>query len=847
MKASILKYLRVRTLQVSLIALLGAGLAACGGGESTVQNQNTSGSGAATTYTGPAPATADVQAFKLNVWDNLNPTNRCNDCHDVGGIAPTPFVRMDDVNLAYAAVNSLVDLQTPANSALVTKMTAGSGHNCWLGSNQACADVITAYITAWAGGATSGGNVITLTPPSPLKDPGAFKNFPPSSALFASTVHPLLVANCTNCHVDSAADAQSPFFADTDADSAYEAAKAKMNLNDPADSRFVIRLRDQFHNCWDPNATGSSDCPTSATVMENAIIAFANGVQATPVTHPVTSKAMILALDGIVSSGGSRIEDNVIAKYEFKTGSGTRVFDTSGVSPDTHLDLSGGYSWVGGWGIDLTNGKAQALTGDSVKLYNMITATGEYTIEAWVAPANVSQDNTARIISYSAGTSQRNFTLGQSLYNYDVMHRSTTTDLNGEPTLSTADADEDLQATLQHVVVTYDPVNGRRIYVNGTFTDDIDPIAGGTLVDWDNSFAFVMGNEVSNDRPWAGTIRFVAIHNRALDQAAITQNFNVGVGEKFFLLFNVGTHSGNPQDYVLFEVSQFDSYSYLFNNPRYISLDSNVIPDGIALAGMRIGVNGSEATVGQAYTNINTTISSSLYTPGMGQPLSPMGTVIPLQNGASFDEFFLTFEVLGGSTHAFSEPPVVAPASPPDLPAAPVIGLRTFDEIDATMSSITDVSREQVDVEGVYQTVKQQLPTVESIEGFLSAHQMAISQMAIEYCSALVDNNGQTSRDSYFPNFFPPNGQAPAAADTAFDTAGKRDMIIIPLMNKVMNTNLTVQPDTADVTTELDSLITKLTACASGPAPTCATTQRTEQVVKSVCAATLGSAAMLIQ
>ncbi len=506
MKSSILKHLRDRTLRLSLIVLLGAGLAACGGGESTTQNQNTSGSGAATTYTGPAPATADVQAFKLNVWDNLNPTNRCNDCHDVGGAAPTPFVRMDDVNLAYAAVNSLVDLQTPANSQLVSKML--SGHNCWLASDQACADVITAYITAWAGGAASGGNVITLTPPSPLKDPGVFKNLPASSALFAQHVHPVLMANCTGCHVDSAANAQSPFFADSNPDAAYEAAKAKINLNDPADSRFVIRLRDEFHNCWDPNATGSSDCAASATVMLTAINNFAGLVQTTAVTHPVTSKAMILALDGIVSSGGSRIEDNVIAKYEFKTGAGTQVFDTSGVSPDMHLNLSGSYDWVGGWGIDLTNGKAQALTGDSVKLYNMITATGEYTIEAWVAPANVSQDNTARIISYSAGTSQRNFTLGQSLYNYDVMHRSTTTDLNGEPTLSTADADEDLQATLQHVVVTYDPVNGRRIYVNGVFTGDIDPIAGGILVDWDNSFAFVMGNEVSNDRPWAGTIRF---------------------------------------------------------------------------------------------------------------------------------------------------------------------------------------------------------------------------------------------------------------------------------------------------------------------------------------------------
>ena len=62
--------------------------------------------------------------------------------------------------------------------------------------------------------------------------------------------------------------------------------------------------------------------------------------------------------------------------------------------------------------------------------------------------------------------------------------------------MSTDDDDERLQASLQHVVMTFDPVNGRRIYVNGEFTGDMDSAGGGTLGEWDNSFAFVLGNEV---------------------------------------------------------------------------------------------------------------------------------------------------------------------------------------------------------------------------------------------------------------------------------------------------------------------------------------------------------------
>ena len=823
-----------------------AALGACGGGAETTTNQPRAISSSTTGYAGPAPATADVQAFKLNVWDKLNPTNRCGSCHTTGGETPT-FVRNDDINLAYADANTVIDLVTPANSLMVTRVAGG--HNCWLGGTpaewQACADTITAYISAWAGGVASGGTVVTLTAPA-LIDPGASKSFPATSSLFASTIHPVLTAHCAECHTDSASTAQSPFFANPDPDSAYQHAKSKIDLDNPANSRFVIRLRDAFHNCWDPNNTGSSDCAASAVVMENAITQFAGSISITAIDPAlVTSNAMKL-LDGIVASGGNRIDDNVIALYQFKEGTGNTAFDTSGVTPDMHLTLSGGVSWVGGWGIDITSGKAQATTSSSRKLHDLITATGEYSIEAWVVPANVSQDGPARIVSYSAGTSARNFTLGQTMYSYDFLQRSTNTDANGDPAVSTAAADEDLQATLQHVVLTYDPVNGRRIYVNGVFTDDIDPTPGGSLSAWDNSFAFVLGNEVSSDRQWQGKLRMVAIHNRALTDSQIQQNYGVGVGEKFFLLFNVDAHTGLTDSYVLFEVSQFDSYSYLFNQPRFIVLDPAVTPGTIPVAGMRIGINGKEATVGQAYRNLATSISSSLYTPGVGQPLSPLGTVIALEKGPSSDEFFLSFEVFGNDTNVVTEAAPLAPAPPPDLPAVSDIGIRTFDEIDATMAAITGVSREYASVNDVFTTIKQQLPTVENIDGFLSAHQMAISQLAIEYCSALVDNNGTITRAAYFPGFFSA-GLPPAPADTAFDSPAKRNLVIQPLIDRVMNTGLTVQPDATEVSTELDSLIQLLTACASGPTPGCATSLRTEQIVKATCAATLGSAAMLVQ
>ena len=85
------------------------------------------------------------------------------------------FVRQDDVNLAYSEANSLIDLDSPANSRLVTKV--GEGHNCWLPSVPACATAITSYIEDWAAGTSSAGREIQLVAPVAY-NPGSTLSFP---------------------------------------------------------------------------------------------------------------------------------------------------------------------------------------------------------------------------------------------------------------------------------------------------------------------------------------------------------------------------------------------------------------------------------------------------------------------------------------------------------------------------------------------------------------------------------------------------------------------------------------------------------------------------------------------
>jgi Concanavalin A-like lectin/glucanases superfamily len=834
-------------------ALAAAALAGCSGGSGAdVQVNPSNGNGGPTAnYVGPAPATADIQAFKLNLWDNIQATNRCGACHSNEGGQEPMFARHDDVNFAYAAANTVVLLSSPKDSEMVLKVSGG--HNCWLASAAACGDILTTWITNWAGGLSSNaGKQIQLEPPV-LRDPGQSKNYPPDSGLlFSQTVYPVLEQFCSNCHSSNSSVKQQPFFAEgppTDAGavaSAYEAAKSKMDLDDPANSRFVLRLRNEFHNCW------TSSCANDSDDMQTAIEEFAANVVPTSVDpNLVTSKATTL-YEGTIASGGNRYESNVIAQYEFKTGQtcGTSItgacataYDTSGVDPAMDLTLSGNVQWFGGWGLNFAGGKAQASTASSAKLAALINATGEYSIEAWVAPGNVVQED-MRIVSYSAGLMQRNFNVGQTMYNYDFFNRSTNSDENGNPQLSTPDAAEVLQATLQHVVVTFDPAAGRRVYVNGELAASLDPVPGGLLTDWDDTYAFVLGNEVSGDRMWAGVIRLVAVYNRALTPEQIMQNYEAGVGEKFFLMFSVEHLTNVAESFVVFEAQQWDSYGYLFRKPFFISLDGAAQPDGIDLRGLRVGLNGAEAPVGQAYANLDTQIAATAYDPVTGQPLSDLGAVLPLEKGPNEDEFFLTFDALGGNT--FSRPaPVTPPApTPTDLSAASDIGVRTFDEINATMAALTGVSQLDGSVSSTFDTIRQSLPATADIQSILSSHQVAIAQLSIEYCNALIENRGAISRTQMFPAFnfgATPTAAFPANEDALFD----------PLLDRVLGiTQLASQPDRSAVKAELSELINGIPNDATRPGlknTGANDAARTQAISKAVCAAVVGSAAMLVQ
>ena len=234
----------------------------------------------------------------------------------------------------------------------------------------------------------------------------------------------------------------------------------------------------------------------------------------------------------------------------------------------------------------------------------------------------------------------------------------------------------------------------------------------------------------------------------------------------------------------------------------------------------------------------------------LGQPLSDLGTVLPLQLGPQDDVFFLTFDNLNGVLFNRTDYPMLVES---DYVATAEeqtsdVGVKTFDEIDATYAWITGVNRVTYTdalgdfvVDETYQELRQSLPAVEDPATFLSSHQVAIAQLAIQYCDAAVEDS------TIWPaSFF----SQPAA--TAF-SVGNRGTFVEPLILRAAghdsdDPQIMSQPSYTAIYSELASfpgaglrpnnLIDRLLAPG---------TSDTRAIAKGVCAATLGSAITLVQ
>jgi hypothetical protein len=201
------------------------------------------------------------------------------------------------------------------------------------------------------------------------------------------------------------------------------------------------------------------------------------------------------------------------ARYTFEEGSGRVIRDRSGVGEPLELEIADptAVRW-GNEGLTLTGSTLISSPLAANRLIEAIRHSGEITLEAWITPANSSQTGPARIVSVSDGASRRNFTLGQDGSRYEVRLRSASTSENGIPGRSSPAGTARAQRSHLHYVRNAEGqttlyVDGQRV-AEGAVTGD--------LLNWDDGFNLLLGNESSQDRPWQGTFHALAIYSQAL-------------------------------------------------------------------------------------------------------------------------------------------------------------------------------------------------------------------------------------------------------------------------------------------------------------------------------------------
>ncbi len=659
---------------------------------------------------------------------------------------------------------------------------------------------------------------------------------------FESTLYPIVTSSCGGgCH-DTGADA--PFmFAHPDAGSAWSAATQfqKVNLNDPPDSA-VVRKMWAGHNC-------APDCQALGDEMTTQIEAWRDIIAEATTTGPQVSVSGILSNEVSYISGeelklGERYRKNMIAFYDFTEGVGDVAHDTSGVGPAMDLKLTN-TEWMGSYGIEMTESHARADKADSLKLYEMIAKPGygsqQFTFEAWVNNANITQER-AHIINYTRSKWLQNFSLKQHEYLYAFRNRSMAPGSEPDGRVALVTKDRDAQESLQHIVITYDPVRGRRIYIDSQFTGDVDPLGGARLWEWQDDYQFSLGVDGTGSKGfWRGQFRMLAVYNQALTDGQIRQNFLAGVGKSLRLTFSLNQWTGDDTE-VQFEVSEFDSQSYLLCQPTFVG--SNL--DGLHLKNMRIAINpattSAPPSTGQAFVKLDMMLT------GASQQVSRNCTMIAKDKGPSSDSFVLVFEELAYFQDLIT--PIVYTYKVTDTDPSPgsAVGVRDFSAINATMQDMMGVdpllpravNPGIVDpIQTIYEELRGQLPPTSDPMAFVPAHQVGITRLAFEYCTEMVDDTfvRQAVFGAGFDSFF--NSDVATSYGNVADTT----LVVETLTDMMLNSpQLDDQPIRADVISTLEALAADLrTNCGVCDA------DRTRSITKGLCTAVLASAAVLVQ
>ena len=221
------------------------------------------------------------------------------------------------------------------------------------------------------------------------------------------------------------------------------------------------------------------------------------------------------------NSSLTRVDEGLVALYDFSEPSGAYVADVAGVSEGMDLTVQNpsAVTWTSD-GLRFDQATIARTSGAPKAFYDSVAVTGEFTVEAWITPANTSQDGPARIATLSKDTKSQNFLLGQDRDSIQVRSGERKGNWRWNTTSGSVTTE------LTHVVMSHAADRTMSVYLDGVLAGREKMSSGPDS--WDDSYSFAIGMEFNNRREWFGTYHLVALYGTALDANDVERNYTIG-------------------------------------------------------------------------------------------------------------------------------------------------------------------------------------------------------------------------------------------------------------------------------------------------------------------------------
>ncbi|MHC4179903.1 MAG: LamG-like jellyroll fold domain-containing protein, partial [Planctomycetota bacterium] len=243
-----------------------------------------------------------------------------------------------------------------------------------------------------------------------------------------------------------------------------------------------------------------------------------------------------------IAGAGGIWPDGIQAVYDFEEGGGDIIHDGSGVGAPLDLTIkttvpSALASWGPGY-LSLNGGdigdvadpalETMAESGTATKIIDAVKASGEYSVEAWVVPANDTQTGPARVVNLGVHGTNCNAQLHQEEEEWVARFRTTDTNDYGAPYFGRGMGTAAVPGELTHVIYTRDASGDEFIYVNGV--EEASGYRSGDVSVWDDTATLKLANEINleGNREWTGEYHQVAIYNRALTSTEVDSQYMTG-------------------------------------------------------------------------------------------------------------------------------------------------------------------------------------------------------------------------------------------------------------------------------------------------------------------------------